>query len=185
MLDQGWLARLEVRPGRDHECETLLRERRGEPSTLAFALRFGRSAYGLLELARTAGNAALPVNEDLLDGAPRSVQFTVIASSLPERAMPEVTRALLLTFQASEGRSGPLEDLLLAAQPSAAAEPGTAAWFALRFTNGTHGLFAAFADDAARFEHLAGPVPRELTRQALSLLAGVPDMDLLQVLAVR
>jgi hypothetical protein len=40
-----------------------------------------------------------------------------------------------------------------------------------------------FPDNGARFSHLTGQVPRELTRHALSLLGGLPDMDLLQVLA--
>ena len=37
----------------------------------------------------------------------------------------------------------------------------------------------------ARLSHLGGAVPRELAKHALSLLGGVPDMDMNQVLAAR
>lgn len=178
MLDQGWLARLDVRPGSDHDFETVLRE--GRPAG-SFALRFGRSAYGLLDLS---GAAALLPGQELLDGPPRIAPLAVLARKLPEDAAA-ATRALLLTFRASPGQAARLEELLVDAQASVEREPGTAAWFALRFADGDHGLFAAFPDDAARFAHLAGAVPRQLAQRALAVLAGVPDMDLLQVVAAR
>jgi hypothetical protein len=64
-------------------------------------------------------------------------------------------------------------------------EPGTVAWFALQMESGAYGIFDVFPDNGARFAHLTGRVPRELTKHALSLLGGMPDMDMLQVLAVH
>jgi hypothetical protein len=186
MLDQGWLARLEVRPGRDHDFETSLGDwRAGRVAAASFALRFGRSAYGILEIAGGGADAALPAERELLDGAPRVAQFTVLARKPPEGDTSSLTRGLLLTLAANPGQAAALEDLLVGAQAWVEEERDTAAWFALRFANGDYGLFAAFAGDAARFAHLAGAVPRALTKHALPLLAGVPDMHLLQLLAAR
>jgi hypothetical protein len=182
MRNQGWLVRLEVRPGRDHEFETVLGSWRQKAAAASFAVRFGRSAYGLFEFSgATDAAAAVPQGEDLLAGAPRAEQFSVLASKLATPSM--VTRGLLMTLPVLAGQAAQLEDFLRSAQAWVEEEPGTAAWFALHFASGSYGLFAAFPDDAARFEHLSGAVPRELTQRALALLGGVPAMDLLQVLA--
>jgi hypothetical protein len=96
-----------------------------------------------------------------------------------------VTTGLLVRLEARHGREGELEDLLRAAQGLVAQEPATSAWFALRFEDGEYGIFDVFPDNMARLSHLGGAVPRELAKHALSLLGGVPEMDMLQVLAAR
>ena len=96
-----------------------------------------------------------------------------------------ITRGLLLTFKAKQGHQADVERFLRDAQALVEREPGTAAWFALHLEDGEYGIFDVFPDNMARLSHLSGQVPRELTKHALSLLGGVPDMDMLQVLAAR
>ncbi len=48
------------------------------------------------------------------------------------------------------------------ALPLAKAEPDTAAWFAIRISPTTYGVFDAFADEAGRDAHLGGEVAKAL-----------------------
>jgi quinol monooxygenase YgiN len=202
MVTHALLVRLEARHGQDHALETFLASAvplvRAEPATTAwFALRFGRSEYGIFDAfpneagrqAHLAGAVAAALGKEgkqLLAGEPRIEKVDVLASKLPVTASgPELTRGLLLAFKAKQGHEAQVEQFLRDAQPLVEQEPGTVAWFALRLASGYYGIFDVFADNGARFAHLTGPVPRELTKHALSLLGDVPDMDLLQVLAAH
>ena len=202
MVTQALLVRLEAQHGRDHELEAFLRSAlplvRAEPATTAwFAIRFGRSEYGIFDAfpdaagrdAHLAGAVAAALGTQgkaLLASDPRIEKVEVLASKLPAAAStPELTRGLLLTFQAAQGHAAQVEQFLQGAQALVQEEQGTVAWFALRLQGGDYGIFDVFPDNAARFAHLTGQVPRELTKHALSLLGGVPDMDLLQVLAAN
>jgi hypothetical protein len=64
-------------------------------------------------------------------------------------------------------------------------EPETTAWLAIRTDDGKYGIFDVFPDNGGRFKHLIGHVPRELAKNALSLLGSVPDMEMLNVLAEK
>ena len=182
MVTQGLLVRLEAAHGRDQELETFLASALEANTSASFAVRFGRSEYGIVGFP----GGAIPIDKQLLASEPRSEKLSVLASKLPAAAaVPAITRGLLLTFQAKEGHVPQVEQFLRGAQALVEAEPGTVAWFALRLESGAYGIFDVFPDNGARFAHLTGAVPRELTKHALSLLGGVPDMDLLQVLAAR
>ena len=65
------------------------------------------------------------------------------------------------------------------------AEPGTIAWFAFHTEDGHYGVTDVFADNGDRFAHLAGHVPRELAKHALTLLGGFPELDLVDVQAAK
>jgi quinol monooxygenase YgiN len=93
------------------------------------------------------------------------------------------TKALLLSFAGKAGHRAQVEQFLRDAGPLVMDEEGTKAWFALRFENGDYGIFDVFPDNAARFAHLTGRVPRELAKHSLSLLGGMPEIHLLNVLA--
>jgi quinol monooxygenase YgiN len=113
--------------------------------------------------------------------------LAVLASKLPTPAavLAGITRGLLLTFKARQGHEAQVENFLRGARAIVDEEPGTIAWFAIRLDSGEYGIFDVFPDNSARLAHLTGHVPRELTKHALSLLGGVPDMDMLQVLAAH
>jgi quinol monooxygenase YgiN len=203
MVTHGLLVRLEAAHGRDKDLESFLASARAdvarEPATTAwFAVRFGRGDYGIVDVfpneqgrsAHLAGPVAAAltgVGRPLLAQDASIRPFAVLASKLPAAAAdaPALTRGLLLTFKAHQGHELQVEGFLGNAQALVQDEPGTIAWFALRLDDGHYGIFDAFPDNGARFAHLTGHVPRELAKHAMSLLGGLPDMDMLQVLAVN
>jgi quinol monooxygenase YgiN len=120
----------------------------------------------------------------LLEGKPEIEPVDILASKMPpELSAPEITCALLLSFRARKGNEVKVEQFLRDAQPLVQEEPGTIAWFALRWPDGRYGIFDVFPDHGARFAHITGHVPRELTKHALTLLGGMPSMDMLDILA--
>jgi quinol monooxygenase YgiN len=200
MVTTGLLARLEAKPEKDMEVEAFLQSAlslvQAEPATTAwFALRFGRLEYGIFDVfpdeagrdAHLSGAVAqaLMSRSDALFAKPPQIQkLTVLADKLPAATSTEpVTKGLLLTFAAKSGHEADVERFLRDAQPIVEHEPRTMAWFAIRIDAGEYGIFDVFPDNAARFAHLTGHVPRELAKHALTLLGSVPDIELLDVLA--
>jgi hypothetical protein len=170
-----------------------------EPATTAwFAIRFGRSEYGIFDVfpdeaglaAHLSGKVAKALMErsgELCDGPPRIEKLDILSEKLPGAAtvVDLVTKGLLLTFKPKSGNERAVEDFLRSAQPLVMDEARTAAWFALRTPAGEYGIFDVFPDNAGRFAHLSGHVPRELAKHALTLLGGFPDIDMLDVLAAK
>ncbi len=203
MVTTGLLVRLEAQHGREGALEDFLRSAQGlvaqEPATSAwFALRFGRLEYGIFDVfpdeagrqAHLEGAVAaqlMGAGRQLLARDPQIQRLSLLAHKLPQAAQAglPVTRGLLLTFKAKQGHESQVERFLRDAQGLVEREPGTTAWFALHLEHGEYGIFDVFPDNMARLSHLSGQVPRELAKHALSLLGGVPDMDMLQVLAGR
>ena len=200
MVNRGLLVRLEAKSGKDAEVEAFLLSAlplvRQEPATTAwFAIRFGRSEYGIFDVfPDDAGRdahlngpiaQALMAQADALFATPPQIQkLDVLADKLPAAgSVKAITKALLLTFKAKEGHAPQVEQFLRDAQPLVMEEPETTAWFAIHLDDGTYGIFDVFPDNGGRFAHLTGHVPRELTKHALSLLGSVPDMDMINVLA--
>ncbi len=202
MVSRGFLVRLEAKPGKDADVEVLLRSAlplaRQETATTAwFAIRFGRSEYGIFDVfpddAGRDAHLAGPIAKALMDQAdalfakqPRIQRLDVLADKLPVTAPANVdTKALLLTFKAKSGHAQNVEQFLRDAQPLVQQEPKTTAWFAIHLDDGDYGIFDTFPDNGGRFSHLTGHVPRELAKHALSLLGGVPDIEMLDVLAEK
>lgn len=203
MVTTGLLVRLEAQHGREAELEDLLRAAQGlvarEPATTAwFAVRFGRLEYGIFDVfpdeagrqAHLAGAVAAQLMgpaRQLLARDPKIERLAVLAHKLPQAPQDgaAVTRGLLLTFKPKQGHEAQVVQFLRDAQGLVEREPGTTAWFALQLEGGDCGIFDVFPDNMARLSHLGGAVPRELAKHALSLLGGMPDMDMLQVLAAR
>ena len=200
MLKHALLARLKSQPSHVDETEHFLKvapaQLQREPDTAAwFALRFGRGQYGIFDAFSTGegreahlkGQLATELSAQaplLFEQSPAIDRADVVASKMPPElpAVP-ITCGLLLSFRARKGKELKVEQLLRDAQPMAQDEAGTIAWFALRLPEGRYGIFDVFPDHRARFAHITGRVPRELTRHALTLLGGMPSMDMLDVLA--
>jgi quinol monooxygenase YgiN len=202
MVTLGLLVKMEAKPGKDSEVEEFLLSAlsmvRQEASTTAwFAIRFGRSEYGIFDVfpdeAAREAHLAGPVAKALLGQAdalftePPSIQkVDVLADKLPVTALNEPnTKALLLTFKAKSGNEQEVEQFLRDAKSLVEAEPDTTAWFAIHLDDGEYGIFDVFPDHAGRFKHLTGHVPRELAKHALSLLGSFPDPSLPNVLAEK
>jgi quinol monooxygenase YgiN len=200
MVNKGLLVRLEAKHGMDADVEAFLLSAlplvRQEPATTAwFAIRFGRSEYGIFDVfpddaGRDAhlngpiAKALMAKADTLLASPPQIQKIDVLADKLPAAgAGGSITKAVLLTFKAKEGHAPQVEQFLRDAQPLAQAEPETIAWFAIHLDDGHYGIFDVFPDNGGRLAHLTGHVPRELTKHALTLLGSVPDMDMINVLA--
>ncbi|HEY0941014.1 MAG TPA: hypothetical protein VGE08_13010 [Steroidobacter sp.] len=90
---------------------------------------------------------------------------------------------LLVRLEARHGKDREVEQFLRSAVPLVEEEIGTTAWFAMRFGRGEYGIFDAFLDDAARKEHLAGPVALALQEHGDDLFNSPPRMQEVQILA--
>lgn len=203
MLSHGLLERLKAHSSQISETEQFLKSAvpqvQAEPATSAwFALRFGRGEYGIFDaFASEAGrqahlegrvaSALMAQTPQLLDKPPDIATVDILASKMPAELVelpPEaITCGLLLSFRAKEGNELKVEQFLRDAEPWVQQEPGTIAWFALRWPQRRYGIFDVFPDHGARFAHITGHVPRELAKHALTLLGGMPAMDMLDVLA--
>ena len=94
-----------------------------------------------------------------------------------------ISRGLLVRLEAKSGKEADVEAFLGSALPLVQREPGTTAWFAVRFGRGEYGIFDVFPDDAGRDAHLAGPVAQALAQRGGELFAQAPRIQKLDVLA--
>jgi quinol monooxygenase YgiN len=200
MITRGLLVRMEARPGMDAAVEKFLQSAlplvQQEAATAAwFALRFGRSEYGIFDvfpddegreahLNGLVAKALMQQADALFVKQPTIQRLSVLACKLPSvaPAAPD-TKALLLTFKAKTGRKREVEQFLIDAEPLARQEPTPTSWFAIHLDNGEFGIVIAFPDSGGRFAHLAGHVPRELTKDASTLLGSMPEVEMLDVIA--
>jgi quinol monooxygenase YgiN len=202
MISRGLLVRLEARPGKEAEVEEFLRSalplvQKEAGTTAWFAVRFGRGEYGIFDVfpddegreAHLTGPVAQALHDrgsELFATAPRIQKLEILADKLPTTVTPERdTKGILLTFKAKSGHESEVEQLLRDAQPLVMDEPKTTAWFAIHTDEGEYGIFDVFPDNGGRFAHLAGHVPRELVKHALTLLGTMPDMEMLNVEAEK
>ena len=96
-----------------------------------------------------------------------------------------VTVGLLVRLAAKPGRELELEQFLRSALPLVENEPGTTAWFALKFGSFSFGIFDAFPHETARQAHLAGGVAAALSARAADLLAAPPAIDYVDTFASK
>lgn len=95
------------------------------------------------------------------------------------------TSGLLVRLHAKSGKDHDVENFLRSALPLVEEEPGTTAWFAVRFGRNDYGIFDAFADDAARQAHLEGPVATALQQVTGDLLDAPPRIEKIDVIAEK
>jgi quinol monooxygenase YgiN len=91
-----------------------------------------------------------------------------------------LTKALLVRLEALPGKETELADFLTEARSIVREEPGTIAWFAIRFGPSTFGVFDVFPDDEARDAHLAGGVGQALGPNTVVLFSEphIEEVDL-------
>jgi quinol monooxygenase YgiN len=93
-----------------------------------------------------------------------------------------VTRGLLAHLEAAHGAEPTVEALLQSGPPLIIQEPGTSAWFGIRFGRLEYGIFDVFPDDAARDAHLSGQFAQQLMSRADEILAGAPNIQRFDIL---
>jgi quinol monooxygenase YgiN len=93
-----------------------------------------------------------------------------------------LTKALLVRLEALPGKEAEVADFLTHARSIVMEEPGTVAWFALRFGPSTFGVYDVFPDDEARDAHLAGGVGQALGPNT-GVLFSQPQIEKIDILA--
>jgi quinol monooxygenase YgiN len=93
--------------------------------------------------------------------------------------------ALLVRLEAKPGKEADVACFLESGLTLANQEATTPIWFALRLGPLTFGIFDAFADEAGRTAHLAGPIAAALMAKAPELLAKVPQIEHVDVLGAK
>jgi quinol monooxygenase YgiN len=93
-----------------------------------------------------------------------------------------LTKALLVRLEALPGKEAELAEFLRQARSIVMEEPGTIAWFALRFGPSTFGVYDVFPDDEARDAHLAGGVGQALGPNT-GVLFSEPQIEKVDLLA--
>jgi quinol monooxygenase YgiN len=96
-----------------------------------------------------------------------------------------VKTALWVPLKAKPGKEQEVEQFLLGGLPLVEQEPATTAWFAIRLSPDTFGIFDAFPDEAGRDAHLAGKVAQALMAKAADLFASPPEIKKIDVLAAK
>ena len=92
---------------------------------------------------------------------------------------------ILALLEAKPGKENAVAELLMTAQTLARQEPATAAWYAFRAGPRSFGIFDTFADEAGRKAHLDGRIAAALVGRSDELLAKAPEIQKLDLLAVK
>ena len=93
--------------------------------------------------------------------------------------------ALLVRLEAKPGKEQEVASFLESGLSVVQGEPATIAWFAIRLGPSTFGIFDAFPDEAGRQAHLTGRVAAALMAKASELLAKPPEIEKVDVIAVK
>ena len=96
-----------------------------------------------------------------------------------------VTLGILALLVARPGRGGELAEFLNAARELAVAEGGTVTWYAFKISDTSFGIFDTFATDDARTAHINGQIPAALAEVSGDLLARAPDIQPVNLVAVK
>jgi quinol monooxygenase YgiN len=93
--------------------------------------------------------------------------------------------AILARVEAKPGKEKEVLEFLKSALPLAEGEAGTIRWYALQIGPSTFGIFDSFETEAARMDHLNGPIAAALMANAAALLAKDPAIEMVDLLAVK
>lgn len=96
-----------------------------------------------------------------------------------------VNLGLLATLEAKPGQSDAVAAFLEKGREIAAAEEGTVTWYAFKLGDNSFGIFDTFEDQAGRDAHLNGEIPKALAQVGPDLLAADPDIQLIELVAVK
>jgi quinol monooxygenase YgiN len=95
------------------------------------------------------------------------------------------TKGLFAGLNARAGKESEVADFLRGARSIVEQEPETLNWYALQFDARTFAIFDTFPGHAGRLKHLTGGVGRALIVKTFTLLAGLPEIRLPDLIAVK
>ena len=96
-----------------------------------------------------------------------------------------VTVALLVRLEAKPGKESEVESFLNSGLALVQEEPDTTAWFVIRMSPSTFGIFDAFPSESGRQAHLSGKVAAALMEKASDLFSESPAIQKVDVLAAK
>ena len=96
-----------------------------------------------------------------------------------------VTLGILVLLEAKTGKGEQLAAFLKAGRDLAVAEEGTVTWYAFKISDTRYGIFDTFATGDARTAHINGQIPAALAEVSADLLAREPDIQPVNLLAVK
>ena len=96
-----------------------------------------------------------------------------------------VTLGILALLEAKAGKGDELAAFLKAGRDLAVAEEGTVTWYAFKISDTRYGIFDTFATGDARTAHINGQIPAALAEVSADLLAREPDIQPVNLLAVK
>ena len=96
-----------------------------------------------------------------------------------------VTLGILALLEAKAGKGDELAAFLKAGRELAVAEEGTVTWYAFKISDTSYGIFDTFATGDARTAHINGQIPAALAQVSADLLARAPDIQPVNLLAVK
>lgn len=96
-----------------------------------------------------------------------------------------VKLGVLALLEAKPEKGDDLGRFLEQGRALAVAEEGTVTWYAFRVSATTYGIFDTFEDEDGRQAHLNGEIPTALGSVAPELLAGDPDIQMVDIVAVK
>ncbi len=96
-----------------------------------------------------------------------------------------VKLALLVRLEAKPGREQDVANFIKSALPLAEQEPDTVNWYALQMGPSTFGIFDTFEVEEGREAHLGGEIAKALMAHASELLAQPPQIEKVDILAVK
>ena len=96
-----------------------------------------------------------------------------------------VTLGILALLEAKAGKGDELAAFLKAGRDLAVAEEGTVTWYAFKISDTSYGIFDTFATGDARTAHINGQIPAALAQVSADLLARAPDIQPVNILAVK
>ena len=92
---------------------------------------------------------------------------------------------VLALVEAKAGKEQEVWDFLNGGREVVLNEPGTRTWYAFRASGNTFGIFDTFDSEEDRQAHLNGALPAALGEHGPELLAKDPDIQLVEVIAVK
>ena len=96
-----------------------------------------------------------------------------------------VTLGILALLEAKPGKGDELAAFLKSGRDLAVAEEGTVTWYAFKISDTSYGIFDTFATGDARTAHINGQIPAALAQVSADLLARAPDIQPVNLVAVK
>jgi quinol monooxygenase YgiN len=92
---------------------------------------------------------------------------------------------VLALLEAKPDKGPDLRQFLKSGREIAAAEEGTVDWYAFKVSDTVYGIFDTFETEDDRLAHINGEIPKRLMEVAGDLLAKEPEIQTIDIVAVK